>query len=121
MENMKDVLADSKRITGHLAKEHPAFLKAIGAFADAAEAEGALSKKVKTLIAVALAVVRQCTPCVALHVKAALDAGASRDEIMEATFVAAMLGGGPAFMYVKEARKALDDFGAPPRGEAGSG
>jgi AhpD family alkylhydroperoxidase len=110
MENLSEVLADTKRMTGVIVQEYPAFMKGLGAFGQACEGGDLLDKKTSELIAVALSVVQQCTYCIAFHVKAALDAGASKDEIMGASFMAVLLGGGPAFMYAKEVRKAIDDL-----------
>ncbi len=109
MEDTRQVLAETKRMSGVIAQEYPEFMRGLGAFANGCES-GGLDEKTIELIAVALSVKSQCTPCVAFHVKAALDAGATREEIMAATFVAVLMGGGPAFMYAKEVRKALDDL-----------
>ena len=45
-----------------------------------------------------------------LHVKYALEAGATREEIIEASMVAGTLDGGPALMFTNYVLKALDDF-----------
>jgi len=110
MENMKQMLADTRKLSGQVAREYPEFIKGLVAFDDAAMKQGALPVKTKELIAIAVAVVKQCTYCIAFHVKAAMDAGATKDEIMEASFVACLLGGGPAWMYAKLVRKAIDDL-----------
>jgi len=112
VQNMKELLDESNQGTRRIGKDYPDLLKGVGAFGRACEGGEALSKKHKELIAVALSVVQQCSYCIAFHVKAALKAGASRDEVMEAAFMAVLLGGGPAFMYAKETHQALDDFGA---------
>ena len=111
MENMREMLTQTKQYSRKIAQEYPEFMKGLAAFADAAEKEGALSAKTKQLIAVAAGVVRQCDYCIGFHVKAAMDAGATKDEIMESAFVATLLGGGPAFMYAKVALKAVEDLG----------
>jgi alkylhydroperoxidase/carboxymuconolactone decarboxylase family protein YurZ len=55
-------------------------------------------------------VAQHCTPCIYLHVQKAIEAGATRKEIMEAAGVAVLMGGGPAFTHVGEVIKALDAF-----------
>ncbi|MFX1566708.1 MAG: carboxymuconolactone decarboxylase family protein [Promethearchaeota archaeon] len=55
---------------------------------------GALSKKVKEIIGVAISVYIQCQFYTAWHVKRAMDASATREEILEACQVSAMVGGG---------------------------
>lgn len=74
------------------------------------EGKGVLSTKTKELIAVSLSVVKQCKWCIAFHVKNALNSGASPEEIMEAAWVAVLMGGGPALMYMQLVAKALGDF-----------
>jgi len=111
MENLKELLDETKRITGQIASEHPDFMKGLGAFHEAAMKDGVLSVKTKELIALALAVGKLCASCIGHHVQGALQAGATREEMMESVFVACLMGGGPAWIYAKVARKAIDDFG----------
>ncbi len=66
------------------------------AFSRAVFADGAIAAKTKQLIAVAVAHVTQCPYCIEGHTKAALRAGASPQELMEATWVAAEMRAGAA-------------------------
>ncbi|AWM38893.1 Carboxymuconolactone decarboxylase family protein [Gemmata obscuriglobus] len=61
--------------------------------------DGALSLKVKELIAVAVAVTTQCPYCIDAHVKKAKAAGATDAELTEATLVAAALRAGGAVTH----------------------
>ena len=61
--------------------------------------EGALPEKTKQLIAVAVAHVTQCPYCIRSHTKSALRKGASREEIMEAIWVAAEMRAGGAYAH----------------------
>lgn len=72
--------------------------------------EGALDTKTKELIALGTAITARCKYCIALHVKKCLEIGITRDEILEASTVAIVMGGGPAMTYVAEVKKALDEF-----------
>jgi len=72
-------------------------------------ADGALSTKVKELIAVATAHVTQCPYCIASHTKNAKKAGASDEEIAEAIFVAAALRAGGALAHSSIAIEALEE------------
>ena len=76
----------------------------------AAVASGALEKKVKELIALAISVTHGCDDCIAHHVHDAIDAGATRDEIVEALGVAVLMGGGPGMIYASHAIEAVDQF-----------
>src|SRR5215813_10129364 len=53
--------------------------------------EGAVPPKYRELIAIAVAVTTQCPYCIEAHAKAAKTAGASRAEVVEASFIAAAL------------------------------
>jgi AhpD family alkylhydroperoxidase len=60
---------------------------------------GALPAKLKQIIAVAVAHVTQCPYCINGHTKAALRAGASPEELMEAGWVAAEMRAGGAYAH----------------------
>ena len=112
MADMNDVLKESKTLLGQLSKEHGALMQAFGGLGKAVMPDGALSKKQKELIAVALGVASRCDKCIAHHVRGALDNGATRAEIVEAAGVAVYMGGGPSLMYAESVLQALDAFGA---------
>jgi len=111
MEDMNESLREIRASLGEMGKQYPEFMNSFREFSkESSGKEGALSVKTKELIGVALAVVRQCHWCIAIHVKDALNAGATKNEIMEACFVAVLMGGGPSLMYAQLAMKAVDDF-----------
>lgn len=60
---------------------------------------GALSAKMKQIVAFALAHVTQCPYCIKGHTKAAIRHGASDEELMEAIWVAAEMRAGAAFAH----------------------
>ena len=62
-------------------------------------ASPALATKTKQLIAVAVAHVTQCPYCIRGHTKAALREGATREELMEAIWVAAEMRAGAAYAH----------------------
>jgi AhpD family alkylhydroperoxidase len=72
---------------------------AFEAFSKAVFANGALPAKMKQVIAVAVAHVTQCPYCIHGHTNAALRAGASREELMEAIWVAAEMRAGGAYAH----------------------
>ena len=78
-------------------------------FSEAVFREGALSRKYKQLIAVAVAHVTQCPYCIRGHTKAAVREGAAPEEIMEAIWVAAEMRAGAAFAHSAVALDALPD------------
>jgi AhpD family alkylhydroperoxidase len=72
---------------------------AFNAFSQKVFADGALSAKMKQIIAVAVAHVTQCPYCIKGHTKAALRAGATSQEMMEAIWVAAEMRAGGAYAH----------------------
>jgi AhpD family alkylhydroperoxidase len=62
-------------------------------------AKGALESRTKQLIAVAVAHVTQCPYCIRGHTKAALREGVTREELMEAIWVAAEMRAGAAYAH----------------------
>jgi len=88
----------------------PDVMKAFSGIAQAALAPKALDTKAKELIALGIAVAVRCDDCIAFHVKAAIDAKASREEINEVLGMAIYMGGGPSVMYANHALEAFDQF-----------
>jgi AhpD family alkylhydroperoxidase len=84
---------------GKLREEIPGVMGGFGKFSAEVLKDGALTKKTKELIAVALAVGLTCEYCIRFHVPKAVEAGASRAEILEAAGVSIMMAGGPAEAY----------------------
>ena len=72
---------------------------AFDAFSRAVFADGALPGKIKQIVAVAVAHVTQCPYCIKGHTKAALRAGATPEELMEAIWVAAEMRAGGAYAH----------------------
>lgn len=77
----------------------PETLSAFQAFSRQVFADGALPKKTKQLLAVAVAHTTQCPYCIRGHTEGALAAGASEAEIMEAIWVAAEMRAGAAYAH----------------------
>jgi len=110
---MKDMNYKLKEVEGlikELNKDYPEHIGPFLSLMHKAEGEGALDTKTKELISLALSVQTQCDWCIAFHTKRALAAGATKDEIVEACFVAVVMGGGPALMYLQLVLKALEDY-----------
>ncbi len=77
---------------------------------DAALQSGALDAKTKELIALAIAVSKQCDGCISAHAHGAVQRGASREEAAEAIGVAFLMNGGPATVYGARAFAAFNEF-----------
>lgn len=101
MERMQEAMA-------YLRRRYPEQMQAFSHFFKKTEEGPALTVREKELINVALAVASQCEWCIGVHVRAAARAGATRDEIIEAAFMAVVMHGGPALMYMTPLLEALD-------------
>ncbi len=71
-------------------------------FANAVKQKSILDDKTRELLHAALACVFRCPHCTRNHVKAALEAGASREEVAEAILIAAYEGAGTQLAWRKE-------------------
>ncbi|WP_125769005.1 carboxymuconolactone decarboxylase family protein [Companilactobacillus furfuricola] len=71
---------------------------------------GAISKKNKELISLAIAISKQCDGCITSHLASAKEDGATIDEIVEVVNVAIMMNGGPAVVYGGKALEAAEQF-----------
>ncbi len=76
----------------------------------AAYAAGALDEKTKELMALAIAVSKECDGCIASHARGAVRTGATEAEVAEALGVAIAMNGGPATVYGPRAFAAFREF-----------
>ena len=72
--------------------------------------EGALSSKVKEMMALAISIVVGCEGCIAYHIHDAVAAGATRQELLETIGVGILMGGGPGSIYGAHALDAVEQF-----------
>ena len=93
-----------------LAAAQPAVMEAFEALHQVAGTTGALDRKIKELMALAISVTRGCDDCIAHHVHDAIEAGATREEFADALGVAVLMGGGPGMIYASHAIDAVDQF-----------
>lgn len=73
--------------------------------------DGAIPRKYRELIALAVACTTQCPYCLDVHTKGAQRAGATREEVAEAAFLAAALRAGAAVTHGALALKLFDAAG----------
>lgn len=85
----------------------PEATKAFWAFDKAALTEGAIPRKYKELMAIAVALTTQCPYCIALHADRARETGASDQELAETVLVAAASRAGGAITHGTHALKGV--------------
>lgn len=91
-------------------KEMPELMSGFSAIAQAATKEGALDRKSKELIAMALAVANHCEGCIGFHSQTLVKLKVTREELLETLGMAIYMGGGPSLMYAAEALEAFEEF-----------
>ena len=84
---------------GNIGKLAPETWSAFRAYDKAALSDGAIPKKYKELMAIAVALTTQCPYCIEIHRKNAIDAGVTETELAEAIHVAAALRAGGAITH----------------------
>ncbi|MBR0831483.1 carboxymuconolactone decarboxylase family protein [Bradyrhizobium manausense] len=105
-EITKTISANMRKLRNDI----PDTMKGFAALAQAATRDGALDKKTKELIALALGVAAHCDGCIGFHTEALVKLGASRSEVEEALGMAVYMGGGPSLMYAADAIAAYEQF-----------
>lgn len=108
----------TKELAQQRKKLAPNQAEAFKAFSQSVFAEGALPAKTKQLIAVAVAHVTQCPYCIRGHSQAAVQHGATPEEIMEAIWVAAEMRAGGAYAHSTLALDAIAPAQDGPRDDA---
>lgn len=105
----KEITKDISNSLAKLRSEAPELMKGFSDLAMAATKDGALDKKTKELIALALGVASRCDGCIGFHTQALNRLGANRQEVIETLGMAVYMGGGPSLMYAAEALSAFEE------------
>ena len=98
----------------HLREAIPGVYAAYAQLHNASMGDGALPARVKELIALAIAVTRECDGCVAAHARGAALRGATAQEVAEAMGVAIQMNGGPGTVWGPRAYAAFEEFAGGP-------
>lgn len=92
----------SKTLTPWYVANSPELGGPFNEFYQACLTKGVLDKKTKELLMAALASVFRCPHCTETHIKGAMDAGASKEEVTEALLIAAVEGAGTQLAWLKD-------------------
>ena len=109
-EYQKQVQATIARI----GRTNHEIVKGYRTLSNAGQQTDLLGGKVRELIALAVAVTRQCDGCITIHTDAAIKHGATQEEIVEALSVAVAVNAGAALIF---SARALDAFDAKSKDE----
>ncbi|MEM1513367.1 MAG: carboxymuconolactone decarboxylase family protein [Candidatus Thermoplasmatota archaeon] len=110
MGKFREMIESYKEAKKELIKNESETMKNYQKFVESVLKDNHLDKKTKELIALGIAIVKRCDYCIGIHVEKALQAGATKEEIIDAALVAVLMEGGPAMTYFTEVKKALDEF-----------
>lgn len=108
----KEILDELSQPVKDLRDHIPAVFSGYAELNTAALGDGALDAKTKELIALAIAVTKQCDGCIASHARGAARRGASAAEVADALGVAILLNGGPGTVPAPRAFEAFQEFAA---------
>lgn len=95
------------KMVGEIGAVSPDIVAGYKALSKAGDNTGHLDRKTRELIALAVAVTRQCDGCITVHLDEAVKAGAKKEEIIEALGVAINVNAGAALVYSSRAMDAL--------------
>ncbi|MFL5282574.1 MAG: carboxymuconolactone decarboxylase family protein [Rhodopila sp.] len=108
----REVTQNVSKNLATLRAEIPEVMKGFSELAAAATKDGALDKKTKELIALALGVAARCDACIGFHTASLVKLGATKAEVEEALGMAVYMGGGPSLMYAANAIGAWNEYTA---------
>ncbi len=111
-EKVDDFVKNFKSTVGIIKKERPEIADAFLNFIRIIHRGGTLSPKEKELICLGISIYAGCEACIVLHTKSALEAGVTKDELLETCGVALVMGGSSSINYVSTAIEAFKEFSA---------
>lgn len=111
MDNQLQYYSETGKYRDRFDEGLPQVMKAYSAFRRMVYKDGALSLKVKRLIALACGLQAGCTRCTQGQTKDAIEAGATKDEILEAVSVATVMGGTQVSAETWRVVKVLEELG----------
>jgi len=111
MESLVEINKERIRLRDKLQQLSPGLMKSVTGQVDMVYKEGALSTKVKRLIALGIAMRATCTNCLVAQTQRALEAGATIDEILETCAVEVSMSGTTGVAESLRVVKFLEELG----------
>lgn len=109
MQHSHEVRAELSPPTIDLRSMIPEVMRGYGELSRAAMAPGELSSATKELLAIVIAITRECDGCIVSHTRSAVRAGVTRQGIAEAIGVAITMNGGPGTVWGPRALRCYDE------------
>jgi AhpD family alkylhydroperoxidase len=101
---------DESSVAGHLFKAAPKTLTPYSQLAKSASGDGAVESKIKELMALSISITIRCEDCIVFHLRAALQHGATKADVVETIELAIEMGGGPSVVYGARTLEALNQL-----------
>jgi len=95
---------------GEIGKDAPELAKKFFEYYNAVFAEGELTEREKSLIALGVAHAIQCPYCIDAYTQACLEKGSNTEEMTEAVHVATAIRGGASLVHGLQMRKVADNI-----------
>lgn len=105
-----DNMRDYRVRYNNMMMESDIFFKEFGVLDDKVYAEGAISKKHKELMGLAISVTTRCNECILYHLDGSLKQGATRSELLEAIKIGVMAGGSITYPNARFAFELMDEI-----------
>ncbi len=109
-EKIKKIIRDRKNTADYLMERKSRTYEAFVDMEKAAFSSGTLEKKFKEMIAIGISIVVNCESCMQWHIREALNAGATEEQVLEAIEVGMEMGGGPATVSSRFAISVLEYY-----------
>ncbi len=110
MENWKRYSEEIAARVREIGAANPDLIKAYAEFHHANAKSTHIDAKTRELIALAVSVTLRCDGCINAHTQAAVKAGASKEEVVDALGVAIMVNAGAAMVYSARTIDAFDTY-----------
>jgi len=111
VENQVEYNEERGKLLDKFIQTLPDVMAPMGAVLDVVYKDGALSNKVKRLVSMAVALKSGTTNCILAQTMSALEAGASREEILETLSVVVAMSGTTGVAESMRVIKLLEDLG----------
>ncbi len=109
MESMHEVREELRQPAIDLRGLIPEVMKGYATMSAASMAAGELPVATKELLAIVIAITRECDGCIVSHARSAVRNGVTRQELAEAIGVAIMMNGGPGTVWGPRALRSFDE------------
>ena len=111
MESQLELWGEFMKLRDKFQQAMPGLMAAQNGVRDEVYKDGALSCKVKRLIALSIALRAACVPCILSQTKPAVEAGATKDEVLETCSVALAVSGTTGLAESERVIKLLEELG----------